>query len=196
MRLALLLAVGLLQAQSGTVRGVVRSPWFESAGSVVYLIPEKGEGPDIAGDTVSIDQQAFGFLPRVLAVQPGTVVRFQNSDPLLHNVFSPPNPGPGFNLGIFPRTESRDHRFAEPGPHVILCHIHPEMVAYILVVRARYRTVVDVEGRFTIPEVAPGNYRLKVWRHRAAPLERDVHVAAGRSIDLELELLPEPRRKG
>jgi plastocyanin len=175
---------------------VVRSPWFEAGGAVVYLVPDQSDGVTLATDTVLIDQRDFSFQPRVRAVLPGTVVRYQNSDPRLHNVFSPPNPGPGFNLGTYPRPESRDYRFVELGSHVILCHIHPEMAAYVLVVQARYRVIVDGEGRFSIPEVSPGRYRLKVWRQHAAPLERDILVAAGRTTDLDLELAPAPRRKG
>lgn len=186
---ALALGPGSVAADSVVVTGTLRSGRFRVADAVVYLVPlDPGESAPM-GDTVIIDQRDLRFLPRVLPVRPGATVEFRNSDPVLHNVFSPRGVGPGFDLGTYPRTDQRPHTFLEPGTHVILCHLHPEMVAYVVVVGTPFYTVVDDDGRFSLT-APPGRYLLRVWHRRAAPFERTVQ-ARGATLDLqELELEP------
>lgn len=190
--------------QPSVVSGSVSVPGDRATGAVVYLVsegktngsppgntrqsPPQNLAPPEAEAPALIDQSRLRFVPTVLAVLPGSAIEFRNSDALLHNVFSPPGPGDGFNLGTYPKGESRSHTFTELGPHVILCHVHPEMVARVIVIDTPVHAVVDSEGRFRIENVPPGRYTLKVWHPAAEPLAEDVVVRAGVSIDLRLEL--------
>lgn len=189
--LAAALQGGLL---TGGVRGTVRISQGDPAETVVYLLPET---PDAGapGDSVVIDQRELRFLPKVIAVAPGTPVLFRNSDPVLHNVFSPPGRGPGFDLGTYPRPGSRVAVFNEPGQHVVLCHVHPEMVAYVLVVPSRWMTTVSSEQRYEFREVPPGRYQLVAWRPRSRPVERLIDVTAGVTLRIDLELTPRRREE-
>ncbi|HLB54214.1 MAG TPA: hypothetical protein VJK71_03845 [Gemmatimonadales bacterium] len=182
-------------ALPGGLKGQVRSASLEVRGAVAYLIPERSDSFPAAPDTAGIDQREISFVPRVLVVSPGTTVLFRNSDPILHNVFSPSGAGAGFNLGTYPSPSARAHRFAIPGAYVILCHVHPEMVAFVVVVPTPYRAIADAEGFFAISTVPPGQYRLHVWRRGAAPLEQEVHIIPGRMLELTLELVPARRRR-
>lgn len=166
----------------GTVRGV--DVPVETA--VAYLVPAGAPGIPLSQDTVVVDQLNLTFVPRLTVVQPGTTVDFVNSDPVLHNVFSPDTPR--FNLGLYPRATSRPHRFTEPGAYVILCHIHPEMVAYVVVVPTAYQAVVDAEGHFTIGDIPSGEYALHVWQRRSAEVVRPLRIVAGQTTTVEVEL--------
>ena len=183
--------------QPSVVSGSVSVPGYRATGAVVYLVsppgntgqpPPQNLAPPEAAAPALIDQFRLRFVPTVLAVLPGSAVEFRNSDALLHNVFSPPGPGDGFNLGTYPKGEFRSHTFTELGPHVILCHVHPEMVLRVIVVDTPIHAVVDPEGRFRIENVPPGRYTLKVWHPAAEPFAEDVVVRAGASLDLRLEL--------
>lgn len=172
----------------GTVRGVVRGPAGPADDAVVYLVPEGAAPPPAPGTAVAeIDQRRLRFVPRVLAVSPGTSVAFRNSDPLLHNIFSP-DPREPFDLGTYPQGESRAHRFEHPGPHVILCNIHPEMEAWVFVAPTPYHAVTDSAGGFRIGDLPPGDYALHVWRRHAAPYSREVTVTAADSLTTEIRL--------
>ena len=118
----------------------------------------------------------------LVVVPPGSPVDFLNSDPLLHNVFSPPGPGPGFNLGVYPRLERRTHRFDEPGGHAVLCHVHPEMLAYVVVIPVRHWAPVAPDGRFRIDSVTPGRYRLQVWHRRLRFPAEEIHPVRSATI--------------
>ncbi|MFQ5889381.1 MAG: carboxypeptidase regulatory-like domain-containing protein [Gemmatimonadota bacterium] len=175
-------------SQFATVSGTVDASDVRSVGAVVYLLPEAEAANPSARDTPVIDQANLRFVPPVLAVLPGTAVEFRNSDPILHNVFSPKDPGVGFNLGTYPRHESRLHLFREVGAHVILCHVHPEMVAWVVVVDTPYRAVADGEGRFRIDNVPAGRYAVNVWHQATRPFRRDIVVHEGESLHLTLRL--------
>ena len=181
-------------AAFAALAGTVRAPNARTAGAVVYLVPRDSAAAPLPVDTGLVDQRDLRFVPRTLVVLPGTTVEFRNSDPILHNVFSPPGVAEGFDLGIYPRTERRLHTFTAPGAHVILCHVHPEMVAYIVVVPTPWYAVVDDEGRFRITGVPPGRYRLRVWHRRAAPFEQSVDIERGER-HVEIELLSAARRR-
>lgn len=185
-------ALFLLQA-TGAVAGVIRVSAAVTRDPVVELIALDSIAVAPAKDTVLIDQHDLAFLPRSLVVTVGTTVRFRNSDPILHNVFSPLGPD-GFDLGTYPQTTARVHRFTEPGEWIVLCHVHPEMVAYISVVGSPWHAVADRDGRFTIAGLPPGRYRLSARVPGAQSVSREVLVAGGRVVEVDIELPPERRR--
>lgn len=184
--LATVMAHGLPQAT--TVGGSVYAPNVPMEGAVVYIVPETNQTYALPTDNPVIDQMNLRFVPRVRVVLPGTTVEFRNSDPILHNIFNPGNPGEGFDLGTYPRNDRRTRTFTTLGAHVILCHIHPEMAAYVVVVPTPYHSIVDAIGRFRIDNVPQGRHTLRVWHRRTKPFERTVVVRDGRHLDLKLEL--------
>jgi len=155
------------------------------ADAVVYLMRqpvgdrENGRAPPAVADTVDLDQRALTFLPRVLAVRPGTTVAFLNNDLLQHNVFSPGRTvgvGVPFDLGTYSRGEIRYHTFVEQGAHTILCNVHPEMVAYVFSAATEHRAVTDSDGRFSLGDVPGGAYRLHVWHPASREFEMTIRV--------------------
>lgn len=57
---------------------------------------------------------------------------------------------------------------------------------------ARVFAGTDAAGRFSLPRISAGRYRLVVRSDGHAPLESEVEVRGGASLHLELELAPEP----
>lgn len=188
-------------AQTGAVVGVVHVPAGLPTRAVVFLVTDSAStqapapNPDSDPDPSPrvIDQRDLHFVPHTMAVLQGQRVAFRNSDPLLHNVFSPPELGDDFDLGTYPIGERRMHDFRRLGGHVILCHIHPEMEAYVVVIPSPYHALADADGSFRIEEVPSGSYTLKVWHPRSAPYEVAAEIRAGTTLHLEIQL--ERRRK-
>lgn len=179
-------------AQTTDVSGTVRDRGTVLRQAVVYLTPREGT-LDLAPDEgVTINQVRLRFEPGVVVVTPGSVVDFLNGDEVVHNVFGPGSDGNEFDLGRFSQSESRSHRFDAEGVHVALCHIHPEMVAYVLVVPTPYRAVTGSDGTFEIVGVPPGPYRLHAWhsRRRREITELDLVVTPGGIEGLIVSLRP------
>ncbi|MEL7296145.1 MAG: plastocyanin/azurin family copper-binding protein [Pseudomonadota bacterium] len=62
-----------------------------------------------------------------LTVSVGSTVEFRNEDPFFHNVYSLSDLKT-FDLGSYPKGESRAVTFDQPGDVEIECAIHPSMI--------------------------------------------------------------------
>jgi len=122
-------------------------------------------------------QQDTSFRPPVLVIPVGGSVEFPNRDPFFHNVFSY-SAIKRFDLGRYPRGESRTVSFDRPGVVKVYCEIHQWMRSAILVVENPFHDVVSADGRFTIPNVPAGRYRLAVWDFDRGQRTVDVTVPA------------------
>ena len=67
-----------------------------------------------------------------MTVVTGTTVVFRNSDDVWHNVFST-SPAKRFNLGTYAKGVDKRLVLDKPGVVELLCNVHPEMSAFILV---------------------------------------------------------------
>lgn len=183
--------VGLLLAAGGGARAHA-----ELRGRIVgeRAVPAVVYAEDLPDETASpqahatMKQLHLRFFPQVLPVQQGTTVDFVNQDETAHNVFSPSPPA--FDLGTF-GNGTRSFLFRAPGTHVILCNVHLEMVAWILVLRNPYFAAVDEDGRFSL-RLPPGRRRLVLWRPREAEQRREVEVPAEGSAAVDWTLPPRP----
>ena len=125
-----------------------------------------------------MDQRNLAFVPRVLPVVRGTVVEFTNSDDVPPQRLQSVDGGrTSFDLGTYGRGATRTVTMREPGDLRVLCNIHMEMEARILVLRDPYFATVGADGRYRIADVPAGSYRLKIWRDGWQPHERTVEVA-------------------
>jgi plastocyanin len=165
-----------------TVRGMP-----DSSDAVVYI--DKIQGKTFAPPTtpVTLDQVNLRFTPHVLPVLLGTNVAFPNSDPVRHNVFSPTSSWK-FNLGTYPRGSTKFRVFDKPGAITLLCNVHAEMSAYVIVTETPYFAVTDKAGAFMIRNIPPGTYVLKTWHAKARPTSMNITVAEGGIRNLEIEL--------
>ena len=128
------------------------------------------------------------FSPPVLPLLVGTTVEFLNSDPFEHNAF-----GVGadeFDLGNWTKGAVRKHTFNKPGEVTLLCNVHPEMRAWVVVLKTPYFAVADEAGTFRIPNVPAGVWKLKVWNERLKPIQLekswDLKVTAGQEAKIEV----------
>jgi len=157
--------------------------------SVVYL--ESAPQPAFAEPQprrASLDQKNESFVPYVLAVTVGSTVDFPNSDRTYHNVFSL-SKTKRFDLGRYPRGQSRSVRFDQPGVVRVFCEIHSHMSAWILVFAHPYFATTDDFGRYRIDGVPPGSYTLAVWNDGAVHARREVRVGAdGEPVDADFAL--------
>ncbi len=185
--LGLALAVSAaLAAAPGAVRGKVTVRGVKTNADVVVTLEAPGLKLEPPAEPFKIDQKGFRFIPHVTVIQTGSAVRFLNNDNEPHNVYSPEG---RYNLGTWPTGDTKDHTFTKPGIYTQLCNVHPDMLAYVVVVDTPHFAVTDAAGAFLIRNVPPGKYRLVAWQEKKDGLEQDVEVVAG--VPLKLDLLIE-----
>jgi plastocyanin len=177
-------------AWAGTVNGKVQCKGMkDSRDAVVYLENVPGQFPP-SKQTPEIDQLKMVFIPHVLPVLVGTAVRFLNSDPVMHNVFTPSKVGNRFNLGSWPKGQAKNYTFDKVGEVRLLCNVHPEMEAWVIVLSNPYFAKTGPDGSYSIPDVPAGKYPLKVWHEKLKFAPREIEVPASGAVTGSL-LLPQ-----
>ena len=181
--LSALSSVFAVATHAAGVTGQVTLPSGTARGAVVYL-----EGGALSSPLAHavVDQRNKMFLPHISVVTRGTTVRFPNDDTLFHNVFAYFQ-AKKFDLGMYPRGATKSVTFDKTGLVVLLCNVHSDMSAYIMVVDTPYYAVADSAGRFHLPNVPPGTYTLHAWHESGAQLTRTVTVET-QTAPLELAL--------
>jgi plastocyanin len=158
---------------------------------VIAVLEDAPAQPKLKGgeDPVLIDQKNFLFIPRVIAVQHGQPVLFDNSDNVNHSVTifgkNKENEVNTFVTKKDPLTKAFE---AEPAPLRVGCVLHASMTAWVYVAPHPWVAVTDEKGAFTIKDVPPGKYKLRLY-HPDTRLEerKEVTVKAGQKLGVDVE---------
>jgi len=169
--------------RAGDVKGKVSVQGIKSAENIaVYVDAIPGKKFDPPAEHVAVDQRKMNFVPRVTVVLQGATVDFVNSDAVGHNVYWPSISGNkklAHNLGTWPKGEKKSFQFNDPGVASLLCNVHPEMSAFVVIAPTPYFAVTDADGSFEIRNVPPGTYTLKTWSEDGKVTTQPVTVASG-----------------
>jgi hypothetical protein len=168
--------------------------------AVVVLRGAAAGDPRPPPATAGGDNSGCRFVPRVQVVRRGQTVRVHNADPVLHNaradVPGPPEV-PVANLALSRAGLSMDltRRLAArlpegPGDVVVRlgCDVHPWMRGWLVVVDHGLAAVTDTMGSWTIGDVPPGTYTLRVWHESLGRRERQIEVPASGTLTVDENL--------
>jgi len=152
------------------------------SGVVIWLERVGAPAPSTRPVTVKVIQKQKRFMPHITAIPVGSTVDFPNTDPIFHNAFSNFS-GQPFDVGLYPPGTSQKVKFVREGVVRVFCNIHPTMSAVIVVTPTPYIAITLKTGRYSIDNVEPGQYRVRVFHERSPErtlqeLERKVAVDA------------------
>lgn len=183
----ILLALATGHLLAGSIHGrVAAEGQSDNADAVVYVAKGSGTAFPPPNEHAILNQSNRVFQPHVLPVVVGTTVDFLNADPYLHNVFSPAACADKFNLGTFGKGEKRSHTFRKECFAPLLCIVHPEMEAFIVVLPTSYFAVTKADGSYEIANVPDGSYALKVWHSKLKGNEKSVSVHGATQADFQI----------
>jgi plastocyanin len=212
MRLCLALLLLWAPLDAGSVSGKIS--WTEGAAQKKLRQKIKYAGPGVSGPTkpdpspavvwleggaavkmdprsVEIKQEGIEFRPRIVAVPVGSTVKFPNGDDVFHNVFSY-SKAERFDLGRYPKGESKSVTFEKKGLVDVRCEVHDHMRSYVHVFDHPYYAVAGADGAYAIPKVPPGKYTLVAWKEFFEPVRQEIEVKAdGAKVDVTLARLQE-----
>ena len=176
------------RAQQGDARiqGAVKTPWVRRYPALVYVEQMDGNFPPPA-EPVHISQKNMVFDPRINPILLGTTVDFTNDDTVVHNVFTPPGSAQRFNTGNYGVGVTKAIAFDKPGESTLLCSVHPEMLAYVLVLQNPYYALTDKTGHFEIKNVPSGRYKLTVWHEKLKPISKEIVVEERKTTSVEFK---------
>ena len=145
------------------------------AWAVVRLVSVKqGKAfPKLDPKALTIDQVRCRYTPHVIAAPVGATVNFLNSDPTAHNVRIEDTTEKILMNVAQPSQGNRNEFVVEQvGPHSIGCDYHPWMNAYVFGVDNPYYGVTGLDGMFTLQDIPPGTYELRLWLNGLKPIPK------------------------
>ena len=186
---AALVLVPLTAANAGNVTGTLTLPEGvkpgqtkdgkadETATALVWIEGTEASPitPQVPSDTVTISQKGTQFTPRFSVAVVGQTVDMPNDDNTAHNVYSK-SPTKSFNLGVYPKGESKDVSFEKTGRVDLLCSMHRQMSAIIYVVPNEHFAKVGEDGAFKLPDLKPGTYTLKAFHKDCGEFSQEITV--------------------
>jgi len=156
---------------------------YERSHTVVYLegdlLATLASAPSVIPE---MEQQNRRFSPDLIVIPAGSTVSFPNFDPIFHNVFSLSKPK-SFDLGNYPKGQTRTVTFPKPGMVAVYCHLHPNMAGAIVVTPNRWSARVDAQGQYILADVPPGKYTVVAWHKTGGVFRKTIEVAAGRDAE-------------
>lgn len=154
--------------------------------AVIYVDSLTSEPPPVPPAVhPKLAQKGQAFEPRVVVVPVGGTVDFPNLDPIYHNVFSV-SPVRRFDLGKYPRGQSRSIKFQKAGQVNVFCDIHSDMAGFILVVPNAHWARPAADGSFTLTGLPPGRCRVRAWHPDFPARDLEIDVPASGDVTLDV----------
>lgn len=155
------------------------------ANAVVTLVGVKSAAPAREARVVN---QRCAFTPRVQVVGARASLKTSSTDPVLHTTtVQLPGGRQLFNLALPVPNLELTKPLDGTGPLRVGCSTHQWMRGWIYVTDD-VSAVTDSAGRFQLPEVQPGTYRLRVWHESLKAVDQTVTVTAGVPLSLTITL--------
>ena len=155
--------------------------------NVIVFLTNAPKPPSLQPVRARIVQENETFVPRVVAITRGSTVDFPNADPFFHDVFSLSRSGT-FDLGSYPRGQTKSQQFRRAGLIKVYCHIHSHMSASIMVFDHPFFTIPRADGTFVIDDVPPGTYNVSAWHERIGDNTQPVRIEPGRPSEIHFAL--------
>ena len=156
--------------------------------AVVYLVDvAKGKAWPEQGKPPELDNVKCRFEPEVQVIPPGRL-DVVNGDPVLHNTHGYYGKRTAFNLALPNEGQRIPVELNRAGTVRVDCDAHGWMEGWVYVVDNPYYAITGADGKFTISDVPPGDYKLVAIQSYTGPLEMPVTVTGGQASKLEIEL--------
>lgn len=178
-----------LPAFAGDINGKLKCRGVRNCSDAVVYIDKIDEETAVPKEHAVMDQKNLRFIPHVLPIVAGTTVDYLNGDVVLHNVFTPEKCAEKFNLGTWAKGETRSYTYKDSDcGAVMLCNVHPEMEAWIVVLQNDYFYKTDKDGSYEIKNVPPGKYELKVWHEKLKTKPQSIEVLSDGTVTVDFTL--------
>ncbi len=161
--------------------------------AVVFF--ETPDRQDTTPREMILDQTGEKFSPYVMAARRGDVLKFHNSDPVSHHIYSFSRAMP-LNMVMHRDTVSGDLLLEHSGVIALGCNIHDHMAAFVVVGDTDIAVVSDRDGNARLPGSKTTEREVKVWHPRL--LKRalvSVPVSGGQGTTQTITLRVQPELK-
>jgi Flp pilus assembly protein TadD/plastocyanin len=147
----------------------------DGRGVVILETKSKLKVPKQTAKAINIFQRELQFEPSHSVVMIGSKVTFINDDREVHNIYSKSS-GNQFNLGAMAAGASREIRLETPGPVILRCNLHKDMMGTVFVVPNGYYAQTNANGEYQFDNVKSQEYILEFWHPQMYPEDVEKNV--------------------
>ncbi len=140
----------------------------DSRGVVILETKSKLKVPKQTAQSLKVFQRELQFEPAHSVVMVGSTVTFTNDDREVHNIYSKSS-GNQFNLGAMASGASREIKLETPGPVILRCNLHKDMMGTVFVVPNGYYAQTNANGEYQFDNVKSEEYILEFWHPQLYP---------------------------
>jgi plastocyanin len=160
--------------------------------NAVVTLTDIKSGKGFEQQTVTLNNQGCMFEPRITLMRKGDIVAATNSDPVLHNTHLYLKRKTGNkeleNIALASKGAVVKKKVKKAGLVDVKCDAHRWMQGWIVVTDHPYSALTDANGSFSLTDVPPGDYTLRVWHEKLSAKEVKVSVAAGTDVTSDVTL--------
>ncbi|MDH5761948.1 MAG: tetratricopeptide repeat protein [Nitrospinota bacterium] len=153
----------------------INSQPVDGRGVVILETKSKLKVPKQAAQSINIFQKELQFAPAHSVVMVGSKVTFTNDDREVHNIYSKSS-GNQFNLGAMAAGASREIQLETPGPVILRCNLHKDMMGTVFVVPNGYFAQTNANGEYQFEDVKSQEYILEFWHPQMYPEDVEKNV--------------------
>ena len=136
----------------------------------------------------TITNDKCGFAPRVQVVRPNASVKTTSKDPILHTTNAQLESGRTlFNVALPIAGLTVTKSISGAGNVRLSCNTHPWMRGW-MVVTDDAAAVTGADGRFSLENVPPGSYELRIWHESLKSAPQKITVTAGKPTDVSVQM--------
>jgi plastocyanin len=210
---AQVLGAQVLGAQTGSVTGTITTT-AKGLAPVRVTIDQKVCGNELPDQAIVVDAQGrlanavvvltgvkraaaaettitndkCAFTPRVQIVRPNANVKTTSKDPLLHTTNAQTESGRTlFNVALPIAGLTISKPIGAAGNVRLVCNTHPWMRGW-MIVTDEAAAISGADGRFSLDNIPPGTYELRIWHESLKGAPQKITVTAGKPTDLNIAM--------
>lgn len=156
-------------------RVTINSQLVDGRGIVILETKSKLKVPKQEAQPLTVFQRELRFEPSHSVVMVGSTVTFVNDDREVHNIYSK-SLGNQFNLGAMAAGASRQIKLDTPGPVILRCNLHKDMMGTVFVVPNGYYAQTNAHGEYQFDNVKSQEYILEFWHPQLYPEDVEKNI--------------------
>ena len=149
---------------------------------------KRGKAMPAAAQSAEIDQNKCEYSPHVQVMALNTEISLRNSDPILHNIQFFEGDNSLFNIAQPVQGQVNKKKIEKAGTIYVECAVHGWMQGNVVVVDNPYYAVTDENGKFSITDLLPGKYQVKIWHEYLGESTREITVGAKAETTVDADL--------